>query len=246
LRELRILPDLESLSLAAAEALADRIIAAVGRRGRCALALTGGRTPRRMYELVAERFSALIPWAQVDLFWCDERYVPHEDPRSNYRLARLALLDRISIPPGNVHPMPTHDVASAGAREYETLVRSYFGDAPPWFDLLLLGMGANGHVASLFPHHPSLGERNRWVVAVTVDADPPHRLTMTFPLINQAVEVWFVVAGSAKADAVRRAVQPGTAVDDIPAAGVSLESGTVTWWLDAEAAAELAPPPTCR
>jgi 6-phosphogluconolactonase len=193
-----------------------------------------------MYDLLAERFAAAIPWPHVDLFWCDERYVPYDDPRSNYRLARLALLDRISIPVGNVHPMPTHDVALAGAREYEALIRSYFGDAPPRFDLLLLGMAANGHVASLFPHHPALDERTRWIAAVTVDADPPHRLTMTFPLINQAAAVWFLVAGSTKADVVRRAMQPETAVDDVPAAGVSPESGAVTWWLDAAAAAGLA------
>lgn len=239
--DLRILPDLESLSLAAAETLADQIRAVVSRQGRCALVLTGGRTPRRMYELLAERPDPAIPWSQVDLFWCDERYVPYDDPRSNYRLARDALLDRISIPARNVHPMPTHDVALEGAREYEALIRSYFGDAPPRFDLLLLGMAANGHVASLFPHHPALAERDRWIVAVTVDADPPHRLTMTFPLINQAAAVWFIVAGSTKADTVRRAMA-GTAIDEIPAVGVSPGSGTVTWWLDAEAGAKLGSP----
>ena len=241
MREIRILPDLESLSLAAAETLADRINAVVGRRGRCALVLTGGRTPRRMYELLAERFRTAIPWARLDLFWCDERYVPYDDPRSNYRLARLALLDRISIPGENVHPMPTHDVALAGAREYEASIRRYFGDAPPRFDLLLLGMAENGHVASLFPHHPALGERTRWVVTVTVDADPPHRLTMTLPLINQAAEVWFVVAGSMKAHAVRLAMQPGTAVADIPAVGIAPDAGRVMWWLDTAAAAEVRP-----
>lgn len=240
MRELQVFPDLESLSVGVAGTLADQIGATVDRRRRCALVLTGGRTPRRMYELLAEQFGATIPWPRVDLFWCDERYVPHDDPRSNYRLARLTLLDRVAIPPENVHPMPTHyaDPAEA-ARHYEALIRGYFGDLPPRFDLLLLGVAANGHVASLFPRHPALGERERWIVAATVPADPPQRLTMTFPLINQARAVAFLIAGPTKADAVRRALQPVTTVEDVPAAGVSPESGTVTWWLDAAAAAGL-------
>lgn len=240
MRELRVLPDLESLSLAVADTLADQIAATVDRRGRCALVLTGGRTPRRMYELLAERFGATIPWPQVDLFWCDERYVPHDDPRSNYRLARIALLDRIAIPAENVHPMPTHyPDPSEAAREYEAMIRGYFRDGVLAFELLLLGVAANGHVASLFPHHPALTERERWVLAATVDTDPPRRLTMTFPLINQARAVAFVVAGPTKAEAVRRALQPATTIDDVPAVGVSPESGMLTWWLDAAAAAGL-------
>lgn len=240
MRQVRVLPDLESLSSAVAGSLAGQIGGAVARQGRCSLVLSGGRTPRRLYELLAERFADGIPWRQVDLFWSDERYVPGDDPRSNYRLARLALLDGIAIPAQNVHPMPTHhgDPEEA-AQEYETLIRGYFNARPPRFDLLLLGMAANGHVASLFPGHPALHERERWIVAATVPADPARRLTMTFPLINEAAAVAFVVAGAAKAEAVRRAMAPGTAVDEIPAVGVSPRSGPVTWWLDAEAAAKL-------
>jgi len=242
LRQVHVAADLESLSALAAEMLAGRITAAISRQGRCALVLSGGRTPRRLYELLGTRFGQMIPWPQVDLFWSDERYVPFDDPQSNYRLARSALLDAISIPAGNVHPMPTHhrDPAEA-AEQYEALVRSYFHGRPPRFDLLLLGMAANGHIASLFPGHPALHEHRRWIVAVTVPADPPQRLTMTFPLINQAAEVAFVVAGPAKAEAVRRALQPGTPLEDIPAVGVAPTSGTVAWWLDAQAAGRLGP-----
>jgi 6-phosphogluconolactonase len=242
LREVHVRPDLETLSLAVAETLVQQISDAVERRGRCALVLTGGRTPRRLYELLGERFATGVPWPQVDLFWCDERYVSPDDLRSNYRLARLALLDRISIAREHIHPMPTRFSApDDAAREYETLIRGYFKDRPPQFDLLLLGMAANGHVASLFPHHPALDERDRWIVAVTVAADPPQRLTMTFPLINQAAAVAFVVAGATKADAVRRAMQPGTTIEDVPAVGVAPEAGVVTWWIDATAAAGLGP-----
>ena len=242
MRELHVRPDFEALSLAVAESLAGQINTAVAGRGRCALVLTGGRTPRRTYELLAERFATAIPWPQVDLFWCDERYVTPEDPRSNYRLARLTLLDAIAIPPENVHPMPTHyaDTGEA-ARSYEALIRGYFRGAAPRFDLLLLGVAANGHVASLFPHHPALREHDRWVVETTVPADPPQRVTMTFPLINQAAAVAFVVAGPTKAEIVLRAMQPDTTVDDVPAVGVAPASAMVTWWLDAAAAERLGP-----
>lgn len=235
-----MLADLESLSLAVAGMLAETIGTTVAGGARCSLVLTGGRTPRRLYELLAERFAWTVPWSQVDVFWCDERYVASDDPRSNYRLARLALLDRIPMPAGNVHPIPTHHAdPEDAAREYESVIRGYFHERSPRFDLLLLGMAANGHVASLFPHHLALPERDRWVVAATVPADPPERVTMTLPLINQAASISFLVAGSTKAEAVRRALRPGTAVDDVPAAGVAPESGRVTWWLDAAAAAHL-------
>jgi 6-phosphogluconolactonase len=193
-----------------------------------------------MYELLAGRSGASVPWRQVDLFWGDERYLPPDHPQSNYHLARIALIDRVTIPPANVRPMPTQyadmDVA---ARAYEDVIREYFGDRPPRFDILLLGMAADGHIASLFPGQPALHERHRWVVAATVPADPPRRLTMTFPLINQAHAVVFLVAGRAKADAVRRATAPGTPIADVPAAGVAPDDGTLTWWLDAAAAGQL-------
>jgi 6-phosphogluconolactonase len=239
-KDRRVLPDLESLSVAAAEMLADRIRTTVDQQGRCALVLTGGRTPRRMYELLAGRFGASVPWPQVDLFWGDERYVPPDDPQSNYHLAKVALLDHITIPPANVRPMPTrHPDMDVAAREYEDEIRRYFHDRRARFDILLLGMAADGHVASLFPGQPALRERDRWVVAATVPADPPRRLTMTFPLINQAHAVIFLVAGTAKADAIRRAMAPGTAIDELPAAGVRPEHGTLTCWLDAAAAGQI-------
>lgn len=237
---LRVYDDLESLSLAAVTALAARVQEVVSRNGRCSLVLTGGRTPRRMYEILAARFTDVIPWARVDLFWGDERYVPSDDPRSNYRMARLALLDHVAVPTENVHPMPTHHAdPQSAAEEYERLLRDYFAGGAHQFDLFLLGLAANGHVASLFPHHRALHEQRRWVTAVEVPADPPQRLTMTFPIINQAAVVFFLVAGETKAQAVAQAFQPGNRVDEVPAAGVTLASGHVTWWLDAAAAAHL-------
>lgn len=237
---LRVFADLEALSLAAAEALATQIQAAVQERGRCAVVLTGGRTPRRLYELLADQFGAAIPWKQVDLFWGDERYVPYDDSRSNYRLARLALLDHVAVPPEDVHPMPTYHMdPQDAAAEYEQVLRDYLADATVGLDVVLLGLAANGHVASLFPQHSALREAHRWVTAVEVPADPPQRLTMTFPVINQAAVVSFLVSGEAKAQAVAQALRPGNRIEDVPAAGVSPASGLVTWWLDTAAASQL-------
>lgn len=242
MRRLQVFDDLESLSRVAADGLAGQIREAVAARGRCALGLTGGRTPRRMYELLAERHRETIPWGRVDLFWGDERYVPYEHPQSNYRMAKAALLDRVPVPSANVHPMPTdHPEPSTAARSYEELLRGYFRGRPAAFDVLLLGLAANGHVASLFPHQPVLRERTRWVVAVDVPADPPRRLTITYPLINQAHQVAFLVAGSTKAEAVQRALRADGDVDEAPAAGVAPAPGDVTWWLDRQAAALVGP-----
>lgn len=239
---LEVFDDLDSLSRATADAVAAQLAEIAAARGRCAFALTGGRTPRRMYELLAERHAADIPWRMIDLFWGDERYVPHDHPQSNYRLARTALLDRIAVPAENVHPMPTgHEDPDAAARAYEELLRRHFRGRDASFDLLLLGMAANGHVASLFPHHPALRERARWVVAAEVPAEPARRITLTFPLINRARSVAFLVAGPAKAEAVARAMRPGTTPEEVPAAGVRPVSGDVRWWLDRSAAALLEP-----
>lgn len=233
----KVFDDLESLSRATADALAARLREAAA-RGRCAFVLTGGRTPRRMYELLGERHREDVPWGQVDLFWGDERYVPHDHPQSNYLLAKTTLLDRIPVPAEHVHPIPTHHGnPDTSAWAYEELLRGYFQGREPGFDLLLLGMAANGHVASLFPHHPALWERRRWVVAAEVPAEPSRRITFTFPLINQARSIAFLVAGPAKAEMVARALQAGTTADDVPAAGVKPAAGDITWWLDRAAAA---------
>lgn len=237
---LRVYEDLESLSQAAATALVVQVREVVDRNGRCSLVLTGGRTPRRLYEILAKRFKDAVPWARVDVFWGDERYVPPDDSRSNYRMARLALLDHVPLAPENIHPIPTHHVdPQQAAAQYEALLRDYFIGRAPRFDLLLLGLAGNGHVASLFPHQPALHEQAHWMVAAEVPADPPQRITMTFPLINQAVHIVFLVAGPTKAEAVRRAHEGGSVVEEVPAAGVKPQSGNVTWWLDAAAAALL-------
>ena len=237
--DMRVFPDANELSLRAAEAVASTINDAVRSTGRCSLVLSGGSTPRTLYGLLASRLREQIPWAQVHVFWGDERYVRPDDPHSNYRMAKETLLDQVPCPAANVHPMPTHlSDANAAARDYEATVRSYFAGKPPKFDLVLLGLGPEGHTASLFPESPALAEPTRWVLAVTVPADPPLRLTLTFPALNRAANAYFLVTGSNKARALHH-ILTGTADPHVfPAAGVRLGSGTLIWWVDRDAAAQ--------
>jgi 6-phosphogluconolactonase len=168
-----VYPDLDAMSQAAARALVDRVRASVESDGRCALALSGGTTPRALYRLLAEEYASRVPWSQVDLFWGDERYVPPDDPRSNYRMVKEALLDRSPIPMKNVHPMSTaYPDPEDAARAYEELFAQRFAGRWPRFDLILLGLAADGHIASLFPASPALEARDRRVVAVRASIDP--------------------------------------------------------------------------
>ena len=237
--DLRVFPDVNELSLRAAEAVARTINDAVRSSGRCSLVLSGGSTPRTLYGLLASRFRAQIPWTHVHVFWGDERYVPPGDAYSNYRMAKDTLLDHVPCPAANVHPMPTHfSDPDAGARNYETTLRRYFSGESPVFDLVLLGLGPEGHTASLFPGSPALTEPTRWVVSVMAPADPPSRLTLTLPVLNRAANAYFLVTGSNKTRPLRD-ILTGTADPNMcPAAGIRLASGTLIWWVDRDAAAQ--------
>jgi len=233
--ELHVLGDLASVAeAAAAEAAAGARAAAA--RGSCSIALSGGNTPRPLHERLARMD---LPWERVHLFWGDERYVPHDSAESNYRMARETLINRISIPPGNVHPMPTdRPDPDQAARDYEAELRAYFGSSPPRFDLVLLGLGEDGHTASLFSGAAALQERERLVMPSLAPAEPRQRLTLTYPVINNAARVFFMVAGEEKAEAVRRALTADEPLERTPAAGVRPHDGRLAWWLD-EAAASL-------
>ncbi|MGE4056340.1 MAG: 6-phosphogluconolactonase, partial [Vicinamibacterales bacterium] len=201
--DVRVFPDADTLGLRAAEAVAETINAAVRSTGRCFLVLSGGSTPRILYGVLASQFRDQIPWERVHLFWGDERYVAQTDAHSNYRMAAAALLDHVPCPAANVHPMPTHlTAADAAAREYEATLRRYFSSESPRFDLVLLGLGTEGHTASLFPGSSALAERTRWVVAVTVPAEPPVRLTLTLPALTGSAHTYVLVTGADKARAL--------------------------------------------
>jgi 6-phosphogluconolactonase len=237
--DVRVFADLNALSVAAAEALAATLNHAVSANGRGSLVLSGGSTPRTLYYLLASAWRHQIPWEAVHLFWGDERYVPHADPDSNYRLAKETLLDHVPCPLANIHPMPT-DFADpdAAARAYEATLHRYFGEGPPQFDLVLLGLGEEGHTASLFPRSPALAERTQWTVAVTAPVNPPRRLTLTVPALVHAGAIYFLVAGSSKAHAFSQVLKPTADPTLYPAAGIRSDAGTVIWWVDQDAAGE--------
>jgi 6-phosphogluconolactonase len=228
---------------AVAEAAADRIVAsarnAIRRRGRCVLALSGGSTPRGVYALLAAPSRAdAVDWSRVEFFWGDERACPPDDPDSNFGLARALLLDRLSgIRAEAVHRMPADaEDRDRAASRYQAEIARTFGvptDAshPPAFDLIWLGMGRDGHTASLFAGSRALAERRRWVVAVQAPAPAGWRMTFTLPLINVARSVLFVAAGADKAAALQ-AVRSGSR--ELPAARVRARS--TLWLVDAAAA----------
>jgi 6-phosphogluconolactonase len=174
----------------------------------------------------------------VQVFWGDERYVPPEDPHSNYRMVKETLLDRVPCPPANIHPMPTHfQSAEAAARDYERTLRNHFVEEWPHFDLVLLGIGDDGHTASLFPGSLALAERTRWVVAAQGPVEPQSRLTLTLPALTRAAAVSILVAGPTKAKALRHVLEGAGDWIKYPAAAIRLGTGSVIWWADREAAA---------
>jgi len=231
--DLRVFPDLQSLSAAAAAELAATITNVVRERGQFSIALAGGNTPKALYECLGSRFATSVPWNAVHFYWGDERYVPYDDPRSNYKLAKDSLLDRINIPPGNIHGIPTHyPDPSDAAWEYESIL-------PARFDLVLLGMGADGHTASLFPGSPALQENNRRVINVRATAEPPIRITLSMPVLLEATSVHFLISGKDKATALKKATSPETPENEIPTAKVFRSARKVICWADEAAMKEV-------
>ncbi len=229
--EAALFPDAESLALGAAERAGEAARTAVGARGRFTLVLSGGRTPQRLYELLAEGRGGPLDWSRVHVFWGDERCVPRENPASNYRMARETLLSRAAIPAANIHPMPCDPAsAEAGARSYEAELRSFFG-AEPAFDLILLGLGPDGHTASLFPGEPTLHESKRWVLSTPGRAaNPPvPRLTLTYPAISASRGVLLLAAGAGKKALVESAARGDAA---FPAA-LARAAGETRWFWSA-------------
>lgn len=207
--------------------------------GPFSVCLSGGSTPQRMYErLATPPIASRFPWPRVHWFWGDERFVPHDDPASNYRMAREALLSRVPIPGGNIHPIPTEGVSPEQAAEaYEAILKQYHGSdilAPdrPLFDVTLLGIGENGHTASLFPGQPALRETRRWAVAtIRVKSEP--RITLTYPALDSSGDVAFLATGAGKRDMVARA----RARDRQIPAGIVRPIGRLHWFLDRAASA---------
>jgi 6-phosphogluconolactonase len=237
-------PDPDALVRASGDRLVDAILAAARARGKAMIVLTGGGTGIAMLKRVGEHADR-IDWSTVHLFWGDERYVPEDDDERNEKQAREALIDRIDIPPGNVHAMPASDGelgndidAAALAYDHVLAANAEAGEPAPDFDVHLLGMGPEGHINSLFPHSAAVRETSRLVVGVeSSPKPPPRRITLTLPAIQRSREVWLIVSGESKADAVAAALG-GADPDDVPAAGAVGREGTL-WLLDEAAAGKL-------
>ena len=236
--------DADALVAAVGDRLIGAITGAIEARDVAYIVLTGGGTGVKLLKHVGDH-GAAIDWSKVHLFWGDDRYVPAADDDRNDKQAREALLDHVDIPAANVHAMPASDGEfgddiDAAALAYEQVLAANASDSSPTpdFDVHLLGMGGEGHVNSLFPHTPAVRETTRLVVGVTDSPKPPPlRITLTLPAVHRSREVWLVVAGAEKADAVAAAVG-GASADDVPAAGATGHNATV-WLLDEAAAAKL-------
>lgn len=240
--ELRTFPDQPALSHAAAEVIVAAARAAVEDHGTFTMALSGGPAPGPVFELLADTdqpYRERMPWENAHFFWGDERHVPPEHPQSNYRLADSKLLSRVPVPERNVHRVRAElPDAHEAAQLYELTVRDFFqlpyGEWPQ-FDLMLQGLGANGHTASLFPGTSAVGERERIVVATWVEKLTAHRITMTLPVINRAAKVLFVVSGSEPADALYEVLFGVAGSAPLPAELVCPGEGRLLWLADGEA-----------
>lgn len=242
--EIVVLPDAEAVADSATRRTVEVARKAIAERGRCVIALSGGSTPRALYQRLAEPPARdEIEWSRVHLFWGDERAVPPDHPESNYRMAREVMLDRLPIPTGNVHRVLAELGPEEAAERYEADLRQVFGvpnGEVPEFDLILLGIGADGHTASLFPHTAALAVRDRLVVANTVPQLGTTRITLTAPVLQAARWVLVLATGPDKAEAVARVIEGAEDVDETPAQLLRHARGRVTWLLDRAAAGRLA------
>lgn len=233
-----VFPDLETLSREAASAVVRRSKESIAARGRFLLALSGGTTPARLFALLGSVHRQEIPWSLTQIYWVDERCVPPGHKDSNYRLARETMLSRVPIPAENVHRIAGERPPEEAARLYEYDLREAFGGVPS-FDLILLGVGSDGHTASLFPGSPALMEQERQAVPVFAGPDRGWRITLTFPVLNNAHEVFFLVSGGSKADALGDILHDGRLRKQYPAGLVRPSHGRVTWLIDRDAAEKL-------
>ena len=241
-RDIVLCRDLVELSRQSAEQFSQLARESIEASGRLTVAFSGGSTPKHLYSLLASDYKNRIPWNNVELFWGDERCVPPDHPESNFRMAQEALLSRIQIPGGNIHRMRGEGQPQAAAAEYEKELQKFFGldsGGLPRFDLILLGIGEDGHTASLFPDSEALNETNHLVVAPFVQKLNSYRLTLTLPVLNNAAEVWFLVTGASKAAALKEILSGSS---DLPAAKVQPVNGNLIWYVTQDAAPEIIAP----
>ena len=245
-QKIRILADTEAISRAAAETIIKDISDCLQAQDTYSIALSGGSTPRRLYALLANdaKLQEQIPWERVHFFWGDERHVPPDHPDSNYRMAYNALLSKVPIPSINIHRIRAEDSdADKAAADYEQEIRRFFkidAGQMPRFNCVLLGMGPDGHTASLFPDTAALEETNRLAVANWVEKFQSYRITLTAPLFNNADRILFLVGGMEKTDTIKAVLEGDSRSNRFPVQLIQPTHGEVTWFVDQSAAGRLA------
>lgn len=239
---LQVMPDAESVARVAGELFVRTAMDAIGAAGRFSVALSGGSTPRSLYQrLASPGYAEDLDWGSCHVFWGDERCVPPIDPESDYRMAKEMLLDHVAIPEGRVHRIRGEDPPAQAALDYERVLRRSFGvlEGPPrageGFDLVLLGMGEDGHTASLFPGTDAVRETTAWVRHVVADVSPRNRISLTPPVLNAAVRTVFLVTGVAKAPTLARVLEGPRDPDALPSQTIE----GAAWFVDAAAASML-------
>ncbi len=243
LAEIRKVATPQELFAAAADEVLQAAKSAVAVRGRFIIALSGGSTPKSLYNLLATNAKNALAWDCTFFFWGDERHVPPTDPESNYKMANEAMLEKIPVSAANIFRVPAENPdAEAAAAEYEQTLQKFFAVEPgqfPQFDLILLGMGPDGHTASLFPGTAALQEKSRLVVANWVEKFKTHRITFTLPLLNAARSVVFLVSGTDKADALKNVLEGDAPGEQYPSKLVRPTDGKLIWLIDRAAASKL-------
>jgi len=244
--DIEVVKDKEALGRTAAETIVRRMNETLKTRDFSAVALSGGSTPKSIYTLLAtdSTFREKVPWGETHFFWGDERHVPPDHPESNYRMTYDAMLSRVSIPPENVHRVPAeYPDADRAAKEYEQELLISFGLSEgqlPQFSCVLLGMGPDGHTASLFPGTTALKEKERLVVSNWVEKFRTFRITMTLPVLNNADVIIFLVSGGEKAEMLREVLEEDAKADPLPSQLIKPTHGKLVWLVDEAAASGLA------
>ncbi|WP_266205915.1 6-phosphogluconolactonase [Pontibacter kalidii] len=235
-----IFKDTSYLSQRAAELFVDAAQEAVQKNGRFTVALTGGSSPKELYQLLAKApYKDQMPWEQTYIFWGDERWVPLTDDRSNAKMAKELLLDKVPVPQEQIYPMWEDMEPQAYAQKYEQILKDHFKGQVPAFDLILLGMGDDGHTASLFPHTEVLQEQSRWVQAYYLEPQSMHRITLTAPLLNQAKRILFMTFGENKAKALYEVLEGERNPEEYPSQLIRPQQGEIYWFVDDKAASRL-------
>ncbi len=240
--KIKIFPDIYKFSRAGAEFFITTAKKSIWEQGRFSVALCGGLSPESLYALLAtESFAARVEWDKVHIFWGDERAVNPTHIESNYRMARYALLAGVPLPPENIHRIQGELKPQQAAKLYQQEMCAYFGEEVdfPRFDLVFLGMGEDGHTASLFPYTAALQDQTFWVVASYIESLNTWRITLTAPVINAAANVVFLVTGKAKASRLKEVIEGDYDPQRLPAQLIQPHDGNLIWLLDSEAAEEL-------